>query len=49
MAWCVCDYEITMFVFKEGAGGVTGTDVSISVFGFKFNNVSRGLFGVSGL
>lgn len=38
-----------MFVFEEGAGGVTGTYEGTSVFEFKFNNVSRGLFGVSGL
>lgn len=38
-----------MFVFKEGAGGLTGMYVGISVFGFKFNNISRGLLGVSGL
>lgn len=38
-----------MFVFEEGAEGVTGMYVGISVFGFKFNNVSRELFGGSGL
>lgn len=36
-------------MFKEGAGGVIGAYVGISVFGFKFNNISRGLFGASGL
>lgn len=38
-----------MFVFKEGAGGAIGMYAGISVFGFKFNNISRGLFGISGL
>ena len=38
-----------MFVSKEGAGGVTGMYVGISVFGLKFNNISRGPFGVSAL
>ena len=46
---CVCSHEITMFVFKKGVGGVTGMFVGICVLGFKFNNISRGLFGVSGL
>lgn len=46
---CVCSHEITMFVFEEGAGEVTGMYVAICVFGFKFNNVSRELFGASGL
>ena len=38
-----------MFVFKKGMGVVTGVFVGICVLGFKFNNISRGLFGVSGL
>ena len=46
---CVRSHEITMFVSKEGAGGVTGMYVGISVFGLKFNNISRGPFGVSAL
>lgn len=38
-----------MSVFKEGVEGAIGAYVGISAFGFKFNNISRGLFGASGL